>query len=306
MTNRANPAVEVFGRLEELARSKTHLVSDIWRRASEAFGEAWVEEVVDNVIRVFGSERDGGWEQALLSYRDFALDAIRSQQFFQSNGRYRWSTSSEIRQRYYDSEEHMMGGYLPGLYLSSYLWPHHFKLLTFFRQDVLPSVRPPRLVYDVGVGTGLYSRETLRAFPHALGKGFDISPHSIEFARKVLRAYGLVDRYEFVLGDILTVALPQDPADFVISHEVLEHLEQPKCFCEILRRLTRAGGVAYITAAVNAAHSDHIYLFRSPQEVHEMLEETGWKVLTWRTEYAYPGEEVSVTPCVVGFLCRRA
>jgi SAM-dependent methyltransferase len=301
----ARPAAEIFERLTELARQKTLLLSDIWRRTSEEFGDAWVEEIVESFTRLFGSEENDEWELALRSYRGFALDAMRSQQFFEAHGHYRWSTLDGVRQQFYENEQYMLRSYLPGLYLSTYLWPHHFRLLTFFRQDVLPHLASSRLIYDVGVGTGVYSRETLRAFPRARGKGFDISPNSIAFAGKVLEAYGLADRYEFVLGDILTAKLPQEAADLVIGHEVLEHLEEPNQFCEIMRRLTRAGGSAYLTAAVNAAHSDHIYLFRSPQEVYEMLRRAGWEVLKWRAEYAYVGEDVSVTPCVVGFLCGR-
>lgn len=299
-------AAATFERLSELARTHTYLFADIWRRSRDEFGLQWVEEIADNAIRLFGREEDGHWEAALRGYAEFALDAMRNQKFFEKHGHYRWSTLGEIRGRYYDNEEHMMRNYLPGMYLSHYLWPHHFKLLTFFRSDVLPSLTPPpALFYDVGIGTGMYSREVLRAFPGVRGKGFDISNYSVAFTRRVLQTYGLMDRYEFVIGNIFEAELPQERADFLVSQEVLEHLEEPLRFCEILYSLTKRGGKAYITAAVNAAHSDHIHLFRSPDEVQAMLAKAGWKVLKWRAEYAYAGQPTEITPSVAGFVCER-
>ena len=297
---------EVFKRLVELARKKTYFFSDIWRRSREQFGPAWVEEVTENVVRLFGPEQGSGWEEALRGYAEFSLDGMRHQEFFETNGRYRWSTLKEIQTQFYENEEHMMTKYLPGIFMAHYLWPHHFKLLTFFRREVLPCLAPaPRLFYEVGIGPGMYSRETLRNFPEVQGRGFDISPYSIAFTRRVLEAFGLAQRYEFVFGNVLTSPLPPERADFLVSHEVLEHMEEPERFVRILHDLVKPGGTAYITAAVNAGLSDHIYLFRSPQEVREMLSGQGWRILKQISEYAYAGMPIDVTPCATAFLCER-
>jgi len=306
MTTNPGLPVDVFDQLANLAQEKTRFFSDIWNRSKEEFGNPWLEEIVDNVTRLFGSEEDGQWEAALTGYAEFALDAMRNQKFFETNERYRWSTLEEIQEKYYESETHMMDNYLPGMYLSHYLWPHHFKLLNYFRSQILPRLSPsPEIFYDVGIGTGLYSREVLRTFPDVRGKGFDISEYSVQFTSNLLTAYGVRDRYDFVLSNIFTADLPWETADFVVSQEVLEHLEDPEEFSRILYRLTKPGGSAYITAAVNAAHSDHIYLFRSPEEVQSMLVDAGWKIVDSRVEYAYSGSPTSITPCVVGFVCER-
>lgn len=297
---------EIFERLVKMAKGKTFLLSDIWHRSRGQFGAAWVEEIVENVLRVFGPEEWGGWEEAIRGYAEFSLDGMRHQEFFEAHGRYRWSQSKEIQEKFYENEEYMMKKYLPGILMSHYLWPHHFKILTFFRTEVLPSLEPaPELFYDVGLGPGMYSRETLRAFPQVRGKGFDISRYSIAFTRKVLEAFGLADRYGFVHGDIFTVELPDSMADFVVSHEVLEHLEEPARFCRILHDLVKPEGYAYITAALNAGLSDHIYLFRSPDEVEAILSQAGWKILKKQFEYAYTGMPMEWTPCIAAYLCER-
>jgi len=297
---------EIFERFADLARLKTRFFSDIWRRSRDEFGQEWMEEVADNLVRLFGPEQNGGWEAALTGYAEFALDAMRSQKYFEKNGKYRWSLLEEIQDKYYNSEDHMMNNYLPGMYLSHYLWPHHFRLLTFFRDAVLGKLNPkPLTFFDVGIGTGKYSLETLRAFPEVQGRGFDISPYSVKFTGNLLEHFGVRNRYDFVLDNIFEADLPTEKADFLVSQEVLEHLEEPDRFCQILYDLTRPGGKAYITAAINAGHSDHIYLFHSPQEVQDMLRSVGWRIVEYRAEYAYGKIPLDVTPCVAGFVCER-
>lgn len=306
MTTHVKTPEEIFGQLVELAHTKTPFFADIWERSYKEFGSTWMEELVDTVTRLFSADGEAGWQAAIQGYAEFALDAMRNQKFFEANHRYRWSKLSEIRERYYESEDHMMKNYLPGMYLSHYLWPHHFRLLSFFRTEVLPALRPlPTLFCDVGIGTGMYSREVLRGLPRVRGKGFDISRYSVAFTQNLLEAYGILERYECVLGNVFTTELPWETAEFVVSQEVLEHLEEPQRFCRILHRLAKPGAWGYITAAINAGHSDHIYLFHSPQEVQGMLESAGWTVVKWRAEYAYAGTPPEITPYVAGFLCAR-
>ncbi len=294
-----------FEVLSGIARKKSFFFSDIWGRSYEEFGDGWMQELVDNVTRLFGDGTDGRWESAIQGYAEFALDAMRNQKFFEKNGTYRFSKLSEIQERFYESEDHMMRNYLPGMYLSHYLWPHHFKLLSFFRSEVLNWIPEPEVFFEVGTGTGMYSRETMRRFPGLNGRGFDISTYSIAFTRNLLAAYGLLDRYRFERANIFEADLPWGTADFLVSQEVLEHLEAPDRFCSILHDLTRPGGHGYITAAINAGHSDHIYLFRSPEEVRRLLSDAGWTVLKEKAEYGYEAKSQEVAPCVAAFLCRR-
>jgi hypothetical protein len=267
------------------------------------FGNDWTQELVENVVRIFGHKNNEGWQYAINGYIEFTLDVIRNQKFFEANGHYKWSRLEEVKSKYYDNENHMIKSYLPGIYLSHYLWPHHFKLLSFFREEVLKTLQDPCLFYEVGIGPGLYSKELLLAFPKIYGKGFDISTHSASFTSNVLESFGLLDRYEVKLGNIFTMQLPQERADFVVSQGVLEHVEQPERFCQILYEMSI--GKAYITAAINAGQTDHIYLLRSPEEVEKMLKGVGWKILKRQAEYAYEGMPKEVTPCVAGFFCKH-
>jgi SAM-dependent methyltransferase len=292
-------------RLSELARETTPFFADVWDRQEKEFGARWKEEVSENVLLLLGGDEDR-WKDALFGYADFSMEAIREQNFFEQYRRYRNSSASELLANCYEDENFMMTTYLPGLFLSHFLWKHHYRLLLFFRNEVLPDLRSPEFFYEIGVGTGLYSREMLRAFPSVSGKGIDISRHSLEFTKRFLDLSGVLPRYAREQMDIFKTNLRSDTADFVICQEVLEHLEHPEKLCSAILSLVKPGAKAYITAAINAAHTDHIYLFRTESEVEAMLRSTGWKILKSRAEYAYEGKSAEITPCVAAFLCQKA
>ncbi len=60
--------------------------------------------------------------------------------------------------------------------------------------------------------------------------------------------------------------------------EVLEHVEQPFLFLRRIKDLANQGAFIFITTAVNAPAIDHIYLFRTVDEVHDLAVTAGLKV----------------------------
>src|SRR5207248_1720568 len=138
-----------------------------------------------------------------------------------------------------------------------YLWPHHYHQSRFFDMAfVAPLQRQAAVRFaEVGIGTGLYSRRLLQQVPDARGIGFDISPSSQAFTQVHLDAFGLGNRYDVVLRDV--VAEPMTPCEWLVCVEVLEHLEDPVAFLRTLRAALLPGGRAFITAALNAPHVDH-------------------------------------------------
>ena len=128
---------------------------------------------------------------------------------------------------------------------------------------------------EVGVGTGLYSSLVLRKLPIVHGIGLDISPSSKIFTEMHMKSLGVDHRFKVKLSD--ATAKPIEPkTDWLVCVEVLEHLEDPVAFLHGLRRNMAPGARAFITAALNAAHADHIYLYRSSDEVLAQLMEAGF------------------------------
>ncbi len=151
-----------------------------------------------------------------------------------------------------------------------------------------------KLFFDVGVGTGFYSKEMLANLPTVRGRGYDISAHSLAHTKKMLERWNLFDRYEIRQENIL--ARKDDVlADCIISVEVLEHLEDPVEFLKGLHAMLRPGGIGYITAAVNAPNADHIYLYTGRDDVAREIESAGFTILDSEEFFGYvpkPGESV--------------
>jgi SAM-dependent methyltransferase len=226
------------------------------------------------------------------------------QKRFDKTGRYEPKTYDQAAAEVYQNEQYMHTLYLPGIYLSHFLWRHHFIQHLYFLDQFVPKVKAHggTTYYDVGVGTGFYLREMLRRIPGLRGHGFDLSPSSLSYTDRMVTAFGLRDRCTLNLQNILTDP-PSPPASFLTNVEVLEHLEDPLAFLKGLNKLLAPGGLGMITAAVTAPNADHIYLYSSVDELVAQAREAGFIVIDSREDKAYeprrPNESVPRNAIVI-------
>jgi len=290
----------------EAMQGRYPVLASVWQLAEERFGPAWLPECIRNIERLYGPvgvPMSDDLSEMLDGYAEFANDSMRSQVYYERTGRYKASSYEEVRASCYWNEEHMTRRYLPGMYVSHYIWPQHYHMLRGFIHGILPRVRASRLFFEVGVGCGVYSRAALEHLPHVRGVAFDISAHALRFSGQVVEASGSGDRYRLEQRDIKDGY--HEAADFLICQEVLEHLENPGEFCVWLRELVKPGGWTYITAALNAAHSDHIFLFHEPSELEAMLRQAGLQPYHLQEECAAGTKPRRLTPSLAGYLCQR-
>jgi len=248
---------------------------DIIDRALTAFGNRWAQDC-EETLRILFPTQDS-LAQAVKGYAAFAWDSMRRQAKFERDRTYPAKTHAAAADEVYFNSDYMMSEYLPGLLLSHFLWPHHYRQLTFFDSAFLEPMRIAGATsfVEVGVGTGLYSRRLLQHLPELRGSGLDISPSSKLFTDRHMQAFGLRDRYDVLLEDILDEQFGAQ-TDWLVCVEVLEHLDDPVEFLRALRRALAPGGRAFITAALNAANADHIYLYRAAEEVSAHLDAAGF------------------------------
>jgi SAM-dependent methyltransferase len=286
------------------ARATMRAFADIIDRSRSAFGDPWTAEFGALVGALF--PEDAALEAALQGYSRFVRDSMRLQAAFERTGRYQSSSYAEAAARVYHNEGYMMSQYLPGLLLSHYLWPHHYRQLLFFDAAFVRQLRDTGVARfaEVGVGTGIYSRRILGALPGATGVGYDISPSAQRFATRHLDACGVGHRYALELRDVLAHP-PAERFPAVVCVEVLEHLEDPVAFLAGVRQLLAPGGTAFITAAVNADHADHIYLYRSAAEVEAHVRAAGFVVEQGFQATAYaPQQAHQPIPVAAAFIAR--
>lgn len=245
-------------------------------KSRQALGERWASLFDETITRLLPGEAE--LAAAVDGYSRFALDVVRLQLRFEREREYVHKSYADVAKAVYANETYMRTCYLPGLFLSHYLWPHHFRQMRYFEEVFVGEMARTgaEQFYDIGVGTGIYSRLALRGAPRTAGVGFDISPFSQEFAERHVRAFGAGARYRVELRDV--VEQPPIPVDWLICVEVLEHLEDPLKFLHALRGLLRPGGAAFIATALNAPNADHIYLYRTAEDVKIQLLAAGFAV----------------------------
>lgn len=261
--------------VESTLLANHRFVSGSVDRCLELFGESWAIEFEEVVGSLFPDSET--LVAACNGYAKFAMQSMRLQAQFERELRYRSKSYEQAASEVYFNEQHMMHEYLPGLLLSHFLWPHHYRQLRFFESTFVQAMRVAEATsfVEVGIGTGVYSSLLLRKLPKVKGVGVDISPSAKHFSEAHMRAISMADRYHVELRDV--TARPMEPrATWLVCVEVLEHLDDPIAFLQGLRRNMKYGSRAFITAALNAAHTDHIYLYRSPNEVLAHLLEVGF------------------------------
>jgi len=286
----------------EIFREKHGFSRDIAVRAEKMFGDEWTIEFGRAVDTVFGEKE--GLTSAVDGYAAFAIDSLRRQKRFELERKYEVKSYEQAAEEVYFNEKHMLEQYLPGLFLSHYLWPHHYRQLRYFKEFFVSSMKQSNAdkFIEVGIGTGVYSRMILQEVPGVSGVGFDISTHAKTFAENHLRAFGLAGRYEVHLQDVLENA-PANEFNWLVCVEVLEHLENPLQFLHGLRKMLASGGKAFITAALNAANEDHIYLYETAEQVFEQLNEAGFVPEQYFYGAAYaPASPDLPVPAVAAFI----
>jgi SAM-dependent methyltransferase len=293
------PHVERF---ERILTAIAPYMADTVGKGRRAFGDSWQRQFEDTLRTLF-AEDDARLERAARGYVRFALDSVRLHKRFERDRVYLPKTYDEAARGVYHNKEYMDGLYLPGILLSHYLWPHHYRQLGYFQRAFAPRVRElaGQRFLDVGVGTGFYSRQMLAACPQMVGTAYDISQYSLEYATAHVAAFGFSPRWTGEIRNVITNP-PAERWPCLVSVEVLEHLEDPLSYLHALRARLEPGGLGFITAAITAPNEDHIYLYNNPREVAAQLEAAAFRVLEFQEDVAYEPKSDEPVPRLAAFI----
>jgi SAM-dependent methyltransferase len=267
------------------------------------FGPAWERDFDEHLFKLFGDDR-AAYEKAVIGYAKFSIDAMRLQKRFNQTKRYEDVSYEDATRDVYQNDAYMMDVYLPGIFVSQFLWRHHYRQILHYREQFLPRLASnddPRF-YEVGTGTGFYMVQALKAHPGLRGVGIDLSASSRRFTLKQVHGWGLGGSFQSRADDIFTTDF--EPLPGLQCVEVLEHLPDPVRFLSRLRAMLRQGGHGYIAVAVTAPQADHIYLYWEPADVITHLNAAGFEVVDYSAEPGYEGAPGEIVPKVVAFLVR--
>lgn len=210
----------------------------------------------------------------------FNRTVIQAELEFRKTGEYsrRPEDAAEVESEIYSSSDVMEGFYLVGLLLTYFTWIHHTEMLNFYRKQFLDAGAGVSAVMEWGVGHGLFTLLASRTWPEAQIFALDISQHSLEFSRRLLKADGADARSKFFSADILSPDVTLPGVDRLICSELMEHVPDPHALGRRIHDVLNKNGKAFVTAAINAPQPDHIYLFRSREEVEELIAASGLRI----------------------------
>ena len=289
--------------IEKYFIEKAKFMLPAFQRQSNRFGDKWKEDFLYVLDKFF--QTDDELLEAVRGYNNFVFDGMRLQKKFEKSLKYEKNSYEEARNNVYDNKDYMFKLYLPGILLSHFSWPHHYEQLLFFKKKVLKNIPNKKIKFcDIGPGTGFYTRFILDNKNQSLGHVFDISDHSLNFTKNQCQKFNVSERLICNKKNIINLDI-ENEFDFLVNVEVLEHLENPEEFLKALRRMMKENSYGFITAAVNAANEDHIYLYRSGNEVKNQIEKCGFKIIAKQYDLAYEPKDNEPVPENAAFLVQK-
>jgi SAM-dependent methyltransferase len=210
-------------------------------------------------------------------YNTVVLDTLREQIWFNRHGHYRHSTFAEVAGDVYHNPDYMRR-YMVGLALTAFVWPNHAAMRRHFLAT-LPTARGGAYL-EIGPGHGFYFLSAIRRARFERYVGVDISATSVDLTRRVVGHFlgGLPAHVDIRQGDFLADAVPEAPFAAIVMGEVLEHVEAPGRFLARIADLSDADTHIHVTTCINAPAVDHIYLFRTPEQIEALVRDAGLAV----------------------------
>jgi hypothetical protein len=237
---------------------------------------AIAELYLDWLVKARG---ESGIDAAADAFAQFSTDVNLAQARYERDGAYANKTFAEVYKDHYSDAE-TMDGYLWGIYLTNFLWAHHYQIMTFFQDRFMTRLGGDAKIVEIAPGHGGWGAWALAHMPGATLEGYDISPQSIEIANSVAAAAGVDGRAVYSERDALDLSqVEAESADGCICSFLVEHLENPQQVYKVISHLLKTGGTAFITGALTAAQVDHIYEYKYESELVMMCEKAGLRVL---------------------------
>lgn len=211
-------------------------------------------------------------------YLTIVMDTLKEQVFFRKHRNYRFNSFKEAAENVYFSPNYMTK-YMYGLAISSFLWPNHLDMFRFFEQSLRRYEARGRYL-EVGPGHGYFLLEAAKSGAFTDIQGVDISATSIDQTAAIIAHFApdLAAHVRLQEADFLACDLPRARFDAVVMGEVLEHVEEPAKFLKRIRDIATPSAFVYVTTCVNAPAVDHIYLFRHPSDVEELIYGAGFAI----------------------------
>ncbi|WP_310109294.1 class I SAM-dependent methyltransferase [Algoriphagus sp. 4150] len=229
--------------------------------------------------------------------------------YFYRYGKYRCANEAFAEENVY-SKPDVMSYYMNALLVSQILWKHHFMMFDYFKKKIKIQFvgHANTTILDVGPGHGFFSFIIKKEFPDYQKIDIvDISETSLKKTRKVLgEDIGKINYYRSNIFDYQ----PLKNYDLIVLGEVLEHLDDPRKILFKLAEMLSSNGLIWITTPTNSPALDHVYLFKTIDEIKTLVKSSGLNVVD---SCHYYSEDVSEKTALknkitnlVGLFCKKS
>jgi SAM-dependent methyltransferase len=225
-------------------------------------------------------------EYAVAAYQKLCNDMMKCQIYFMKTGKYsNTSADAEEADKNIYSNEKVMKLYMIGLALSQFLWASHFEIYTCLIQNIEKRSGDIKSYLEIGPGHGFFlykATELLK--PSAVLTAVDISNTSIAITKSIIN-YLKPDQQniEYHTADMLKLGLDKK-YDFITMGEVLEHVNFPQELLKKLKDLLSDNGAAFVSTCVNCPAIDHVYHFKTVDEIRIMFKQCGLMIIDERVQ----------------------
>lgn len=179
-----------------------------------------------------------------------------------------------------------MSQYVVALALTGCIWSNHIYVLRWYEEQLKATCADRVNNYlEIGCGLGINLLHTIQMTNAAQYYCIDLSEKAVELCNALLayakgcsilngRNYA-VKCADFFSSQILEGGVS---ADIFTMFEVLEHVPNPDEMLERIKDVTTDHAQIFVSTAINSPMPDHIYLFRSVQDVVDMVERHGFVI----------------------------
>jgi 2-polyprenyl-3-methyl-5-hydroxy-6-metoxy-1,4-benzoquinol methylase len=230
-------------------------------------------------------------EYAVKAYQKLCNDMMKCQIFFMKTGKYPTLSSEEADKNIY-SNEAVMKLYMVGLALSQFFWVSHYEIYTFLIYNIKKYSQNIKSYLEIGPGHGLFLNKAIEIIgSNAKLTAVDISETSMNITRSIIKYFKPENKnISYHTIDMLKLTLDEQ-YDFITMGEVLEHVNFPETLLLKLKDLLNKNGRAFISTCVNCPAIDHVYHFKTVDEIRDMLHTCG---LIIEQEKVVPVENLSL------------
>lgn len=253
------------------------------------------------------------FEYAVNAYLKMCSDMLRCQVSFMRLGKYPVEISRETFDNVYNNPQEMKS-YMIGLAISQFLWSSHYEMFSCLKLALQSYAKDTKSYLEIGPGHGLFLSEAVSTLQNCNSYiAVDISSTSIEITKSIMAELHANDIDQLSItyynGDMLSLSLDHK-YDFITMGEVIEHVSFPDKLLVQFNNLLTENGRGFISTCVNCPAIDHIYHFKSVDEIRIMFRDCGLKILDERVcpVESLPMEEIvkrKITINYCAIVCRR-